>query len=81
MPALVVAFMVVVQVLHNGLNSSLSSGLALAIQLLMNSLLSGFRFSVSGDVRLKRRIYDLLWHHLVESFFDLIASIDLDGTF
>jgi hypothetical protein len=80
---MVVAFMVVVQVLHNGLNSSLPLGLlflALAIRLLLNSLLSSFLFSVTGGVRLMRRVHDLLWHGLFGSFFDLIARINLTCT-
>lgn len=52
MLALVVAFMVVGQVLYNGLGSSLPLGLlflALAIQLLLNSLLSILLLNMTGS--------------------------------
>lgn len=82
-PSLVVAFMVVGQVLHNGLESSSPLGLlflALAIQLLLNGLLSSFVLNVSGVVCFRRRIHDLPWNQPVGSLFDLIAIINLDGT-
>lgn len=83
MPALVVAFMVVGQVLHNGLDSSLPLGLlflALAIELLLNSLLSIFLLNVAGIVCLRHRIHDLLRNQRLGSLFYLMAIIDLDGT-